>query len=439
MTDEQFVQRLQPELANPARWPEVRAVEDAALQCSYFGWILIQRGGTYYADGRSNQPNAGRHSLGTSERSEAFKALPLLDRSQAERLGLAPASDRSHSALAPLGLYQGRKLYEEHIARPRTTGGVRPSTRKRYRTVFDKFSLFAGQRGVKDWNSVDAMLLTAYASHLDKKGYAGKTLQNELVTLKQAYKWFIKEGHLQGKTPLDLKIRKVESQRAYCWRPGEVRAIVDHCQARPNLRWLHAALVALVHTGLRIAELASLRWSDLDLEQGILSLTDESGRGGNAAQRRELKSGRSRQFPIHGKLLEVFTGLQRHSDSYVFHGPRGGRLKPDTVRRVLVREVLQPLSEQFPGQPGTQSFQDGRLHSFRHYFCSACANSGQIPEQMLMTWLGHKDSEMVRHYYHLHDEESRRRMNKMDFLGGLGGRSAEPRDGVEEGGAEPAA
>ncbi len=34
MTDEQFVRRLQQELADPVRWPEVRAVEDAALNAA---------------------------------------------------------------------------------------------------------------------------------------------------------------------------------------------------------------------------------------------------------------------------------------------------------------------------------------------------------------------------------------------------------------------
>jgi hypothetical protein len=43
---------------------------------------------------------------------------------------------------------------------------------------------------------------------------------------------------------------------------------------------------------------------------------------------------------------------------------------------------------------------------------------------MVMAWLGHRDSEMVRHYYHLHDEEAKRRMADLDFLGGASGRSA---------------
>ena len=42
---------------------------------------------------------------------------------------------------------------------------------------------------------------------------------------------------------------------------------------------------------------------------------------------------------------------------------------------------------------------------------------------MVMDWLGHNDSAMIKIYYHLHDEESRKQMNGLDFLGGAGGRS----------------
>lgn len=33
-----------------------------------------------------------------------------------------------------------------------------------------------------------------------------------------------------------------------------------------------------------------------------------------------------------------------------------------------------------------------------------------------MSWLGHKDSKMVRRYYHLLDTESRRRMSQIEFV-----------------------
>jgi hypothetical protein len=34
-----------------------------------------------------------------------------------------------------------------------------------------------------------------------------------------------------------------------------------------------------------------------------------------------------------------------------------------------------------------------------------------------MGWLGHEQSAMVRHYYHLHDAESKRQMSKLNFIG----------------------
>jgi integrase len=98
----------------------------------------------------------------------------------------------------------------------------------------------------------------------------------------------------------------------------------------------------------------------------------------------------------------------------------GGRLKPDTIRNILIREVIRPLEKQFPTPEGEKGFRDGRLHSFRHAFCSICANSN-TPERMVMEWLGHSDSAMVRWYYHMHDDESRQRMAGIDFLGGAKG------------------
>ena len=78
--------------------------------------------------------------------------------------------------------------------------------------------------------------------------------------------------------------------------------------------------------------------------------------------------------------------------------------------------MLKPLAERFPAAPGQDGLVDGRLHSLRHYFCSVCANTG-VPEQVLMHWLGHRDSSMVKRYYHLHGEESQRQMKKIDFAG----------------------
>ena len=47
-----------------------------------------------------------------------------------------------------------------------------------------------------------------------------------------------------------------------------------------------------------------------------------------------------------------------------------------------------------------------------------------VPEQVVMQWLGHRDSQMVRHYYHLHNDEVQRQMQRVTFVGGSGVTSA---------------
>jgi integrase len=121
-----------------------------------------------------------------------------------------------------------------------------------------------------------------------------------------------------------------------------MRAMVRACRRQKDLNWLADVRIALARTGLRISELASLRWSDIDFGNNLISLTDESThtRGRPREKARQSKSGRSRSFPIHAELRRVLEGLARSPDGMVFHGPRLGRLKPDTVRRIPDRMAL---------------------------------------------------------------------------------------------------
>lgn len=196
--------------------------------------------------------------------------------------------------------------------------------------------------------------------------------------------------------------------------------MISYCQDRDELHWLADVTTALARTGLGISELVDLRWANVDLDRAVLHLRDTS-RQARKSERKEAqttKSHRDRALAraIHPDLMAVLRPLPRAGDGRVFHGPRGGRLKPDTVRRILQRDVLAALAEQFPAADGRAGITAGRLHSFRHYFASTAANAG-VPEQVLMDWMGHQDSAMIRHYYHVRQDEARRQMDKLPSLG----------------------
>ncbi len=385
------------------------------IRGQFFLWLLGTRNGVYCVDGRSNTQDAGRHSLGTRDRKTALQQLVRLDKVRAVQMGLAPPAilDDHHDDL--LTVEQGQKLYLDHARRPTVLGGVKPGSVKRYRAVLQKFGPFCLKEGIRHWNAVTRPVVEAYGAWLDDdQGYAYATEYFELTVIKQCLKWLIGANHLPASCLFVLPLKKPVDTTTYCYKKEEVEAILAHCFGREDLVWLGQVALALSHTGLRIGELAQLRWTDFDLPGKMLRLTDASRQGTKSerVQARSTKSQRDRSLPLHERLQEQLEHMERPTDGRVFHGPLGGRLKPDTVRNVLIRDVLQPLTERFPAAAGEKGLADGRLHSFRHYFCSWCANKG-VGEQTLMKWLGHRDSKMVRRYYHLHDEESLRQMGKL--------------------------
>lgn len=387
----------------------------------YFTWRLCQRDGVYYADGRSNDPSPGRHSLGTKDREVAIADVHKLDLIKAVELGLASPAELETEGAKCLSLEEGVALYLENVQRARVTGGVRPKTKSRYKAVFDKFTVYCKKQGISSWNGITARLLQRYAAYLDDEGYAYRTEFLELTTVKQATNWLIESGQLPENCRIRLPLTKPTGTDTHCWKLEELEAIFARCNEIDELFWLGRVLLALTCTGMRISELAGLRWSDVDFQNNSITLTDETGRvrGRGAVQVRQIKNRHGRTFPINAELRPILESMNRHRDGRVFHGPRGGILSPDVARRTLIKEVLKPLQSKFETPKGEIGFEHGRLHSFRHYFCSTCANRG-VPEQVVMRWLGHRDSQMVKHYYHLHDDEAQRQMKKINFVGRAG-------------------
>jgi len=399
--------------------------EKERIVSQHFIWLVGQRNGVFFADGHSNRVNAGRHSLGTRDRDQAIENLKQLDRVRAVGLGLADPAILAASEPQALDLKKGESsgesLYMDFVARPLIAGGAGKGTQKRYRAVFEKFHMFAAESGVLSWNGVSKSVLVSYASWLDGEGYAYATEYLELTTLKQAIKWFVQEGYLPTSALIRMPLDKPRDTDTYCYKPDEVAAIVQYCREHPPLAWLADIVTALACTGLRISELAAMRWTDLDEGLQMLRIVDERHRRRRSGSEvRRTKTGRSRSFPIHPDLAAVLSRMDRSSDGVIFHGPLGGRVKADTVRRILIRDVLSKLKDRFPTAEGEIGFEHGRLHSFRHYFCSVAAQAATA-EHTVMSWLGHSSSKMVRHYFHLHDDESRRQMKRINFLGDAGG------------------
>lgn len=384
------------------------------IACEFLTWNLFRRAGVFYADARGGKCKLGKHSLGTRDRDEAIERLKQLDLRKAIELGLAKPD--AAKPIAITSITGGWQIYLEYSGRSPVLGGVSSGTLKRYRAVRDKHIKFCGRHGITTWSAVDKAALEKYGNWLSKK-YAYRTTYFELTLLKSVNAWLIHNKKLPADAKIEYSLSKAVGTDTYCYSRQELAAIIQHCAATPNLGWLHDAIVALAHLGMRIGELAGLRWSDVDLVNNVITVADEraSRRKQLARTARTTKGKRSRQIPIHPTLRELLSGMNRGSDGRVFHAERGGPLRPNNTLHVFIRDVIKPLKKKFPTPEGENGFEYGRLHSFRHFFVSQ-AFLGGASEGEIREWVGHADSKMVEHYRHLGRKDALRRMERINFV-----------------------
>ncbi|WP_254510285.1 tyrosine-type recombinase/integrase [Anatilimnocola floriformis] len=385
------------------------------LRLPFFVWTVRDRDGVWQADGRGNTVNPGRHSLGTKDYEEGLEKLQLLDKVQAVALGLADPSILSPGTTKSIALDAGKDMYLKHVARPFVAGGGVDKTQQRYEAVLNKFVPWVKLEGLEYWEHIKRRHLTSYADWLLEGEYEYATVFLELTTIKQVFNYFIREELLPVECKIHMPLRKPSGTNTFCYTKEQLTAMADRCSSRSGLAWLRAIICGLSFTGMRISELTGLRPSDVDLDKNMITLTDERfNRTAAPGTARRMKNSRNRSFPIHSQLLPIIAPLVKRGASRVFTGPDGQKISGDAVRLAFVSEVIDPLSEKYPSGEDEIGFKDGRLHSFRHYFCSLVANAG-VSELAVMRWLGHGSSLMVKHYYHLNDPESQRQMEKVDF------------------------
>jgi integrase len=295
-------------------------------------------------------------------------------------------------------------------------GGVSKTTLQRYHAVCDKHIEFCRLRNVSSWSDIDKHSIGQYGSHLKKLSYSDATIYLECTLLKQIIKWLIDDQKILAESHrVRLPLRRSHETSTYCFSRDEVEAILRHCWSNESLHWLGYLLFTLAHTGIRIGEAASLRWSDVDREFKMITIVDDRHNSASTNSPRTTKGRRSRKIPAHPALDAMLDQMPRRKDGKVFGGPQGGILKADTARIVLVRDVLEPLKEKFPTPAGDKGFKHGRLHSFRHFFVSQAFSEG-ASEGDIREWVGHTNSRLTERYRHLRDQESQCRMRKLSFL-----------------------
>src|SRR5688500_15864536 len=132
-------------------------------------------------------------------------------------------------------------------------------------------------------------------------------------------------GKVSVSTP-PLRQKNAEVRSREHLTPGEVEKLMTAAERIGRHGHRDATLILLAYRhGLRVSELVSLRWDQLDLKAGLLHVT-------------RLKNGVESTHPVRGPELRALRRLRRdypESSAYVFSTERGGPLTDSGVRKIV--------------------------------------------------------------------------------------------------------
>ena len=383
--------------------------ESNSIECPNYTWKLFQRDGVYYADGRRHQ--LGKHSLNTRERSDAIHELYKLDAGVAVGALNTPVISTSDDQPKSISIEGGWDKYLASRGGPVYLDGLKPASKKQYTYYKNAFVEYCLGAGIKCWSQVDKTVLRNFGDYIDGR-FAPRTVHNNLTMQVSVSNWLIAEDLIPDSCKIKWKLKKPVGSERYCYTREQVTRMLEFSKADMTLHWLHAMIMLLSRTGLRIGEARALRWTDVDVDRGVIHIRDESFSNVTNGVRRTVKNGQSRSVFIHSDLGEYLHEVQ--GSGYVLYAVKGGQLNENYARERFIEKVIEPLTKEFPSPAGEVGFADGRLHSFRHFFVSEAFASG-VPECDIRDCVGHSDSKIVELYRHLRSETAKANIQRIEF------------------------
>lgn len=152
-------------------------------------------------------------------------------------------------------------------------------------------------------------------------------------------------------------------------------------------------------SGLRLGELLSLRWNDIDFTSKVILVKN--------SESFTTKSRMNRTVPMSEELFRLLgerKGNIRKESAFVFHNERGEPLKPQTVSQQFKKYVRRAgLNDKL------------HFHSLRHSFATHLAKKS-VPLFAIQKLLGHSTSKTTEIYSHLLPQQLHREVNVLAGL-----------------------
>jgi integrase len=253
--------------------------------------------------------------------------------------------------------------------------------KKHWKDDLNRFRVYlAGPLGDKSLKDITPFMLEGVKKSLGEKGLAGATVKHALAIIRQAFNKAALWGLYDGPNPVKgVKLPKLNNAQERVLTPEEEDRLMTALKAKSQQ--VHDMAMMSLYAGLRFAEVAAIRWGDID-ENNRLHV-----RG---------KGGKVRKVLLAPRLQEILKDRQPADASpadLVFPDRKSGKAQ-DRISATYYRTVAE-----LGLNAGRERKFSLDFHALRHTFATRLAAKG-TPITVLRDLLGHADLKMVSRYSH---------------------------------------
>ena len=337
-------------------------------------------------------------STGTANRRKAERMLaefvaPFLARERTswlEHLSARIRGSEEEAAEAEgrsLGIDSAWEAYLASAERPDTG----PATLRDYRIKVGRLVRWLRERhpSVTELRQVTPQMAEEFAALL-ARGRSANTYNKYVIFFRHFWQVLAEKGRLEANPWARIRCRSGRSVSRRELSDEEVSGLYRN--AGGEMRTLFAIGI---YTGMRLGDCATLDWSAVDLERGVIELSP----------RKTSRRGTQVLIPVHpflaGELLRspnagCRTGRVLPETSALYEGEDGGCRLNAKIKAVFRKCGIETTEEVggYAHRIATAGF-----HSLRHTFVSTCANKG-VPMALVQAIVGHTNPAMTRHYCH---------------------------------------
>ena len=221
-----------------------------------------------------------------------------------------------------------------------------------------------------------------------------------LTMLKSFSDWAIKR-HGAISNPFDdinpLKASKATNPKRKPFTDAEVKRLLETAKTHPTLYRWHDFAKTLLCLGLRPSEAVGLRWQDVDLERGRITIAESLSRdgqgrsSGSARVRKMTKTGTVRTISLQPSLLTMLKGrasttVAQPSD-LVFLSPTGKPIDDHSFSQRQWKQLCTAASVPYRVP-----------YACRHTVLSHLIEDGATPQQAAYV-AGHVNARMITETY----------------------------------------